>query len=98
MRYPFSYEVIVIDTLRTPHTPNHYFKECGMGLAENFTNAMEYIEDYYGEDLVAVKNLELFEENDLIILSPKVIKNYSKGKYSGISCDAKGNPLKIQED
>jgi hypothetical protein len=69
-----------------------------MGLAENFTCAMEYIEDYYGEELIAVKHLELFEENELIILSPKVIKNYAKGKYSGIPCDAKGNPLKIQED
>ena len=88
MRYPFSYEAIIIDTL---HTPNSYFKECGMGLAENFTYAMEYIEDYYGEDLVAIKHLELYEEGNLIILSPKVIKNYAKGKYSGITCDAEGN-------
>lgn len=88
MRYPFSYEVIIIDTLHIPHS---YFKECGMGLAENFTNAMEYIEDYYGEDLIAVKHLELFEEGDLIILSPKVIKNYAEGKYSSIPCDEKGN-------
>ena len=94
MRYPFSYEVIIIDAFDT----SHYFKEYGMGLAENFTCAMEYIEDYYGEELIAVKHLELFEENELIILSPKVIKNYAKGKYSGIPCDAKGNPLKIQED
>ena len=83
MKYPFSYEAIVIDTL---HTPNSYFKECGMGLADNFTCAMEHIEDYYGEELVAVKHLELFEESDLIILSPKVIKNYAKGKYSRKPC------------
>jgi hypothetical protein len=94
MRYPFSYEVIIIDAFDT----SHYIKECGMGLADNFTDAMEYIEDYYGKELVAVKHLELFEDGDLIILSPKVIKNYTKGKYSGIPCDVNGNPLKIQED
>lgn len=94
MKYPFSYEVIIIDAFDT----TRYLKECGMGLADNFTCAMEHIEDYYGEELVAVKHLELFEDGDLIILSPKVIKNYAKGKYSSIPCDAKGNPLKIQED
>ena len=95
MRYPFSYEAIIIDTLSTP---NHYFKECGMGLAENFTEAIEYIENYYGEDLIAIKHLELFEESDLIILSPKVIKNYAKGKYAGVTCDKNGNLIEIQED
>jgi hypothetical protein len=94
MRYPFSYEVIIIDAFDT----SHYFKECGMGLAENFTEAMEYIEDYYGEELIAVKHLELFEENELIILSPKVIKNYAKGKYSGIPCDKNGDLIENQED
>ena len=94
MKYPFSYEVIIIDSFNT----SNYLKECGMGLADNFTDAMEYIEDYYGEDLIAVKNLELFEESELIILSPKVIKNYAKGKYSGIPCDVNGNPLENQED
>ena len=94
MKYPFSYELIIIDSFNT----SNYLKECGMGLADNFTDAMEYIEDYYGEDLIAVKNLELFEESNLIILSPKVIKNYAKGKYSGIPCDVNGNPLENQED
>lgn len=88
MRYPFSYEVIITDAY---DTSNHYLKECGMGLAESFTEAMEYIEDYYGEELVAIKHLELYEAGDLIILSPKVIKNYYKGKYSSIPCDADGN-------
>lgn len=93
MTYPFSYEAIIIDTLS-----NHYFKECGMGLAENFTEAIEYIENYYGEDLIAVKHLELFEESDLIILSPKVIKNYAKGKYAGVTCDKNGDLIENQED
>lgn len=94
MKYPFSYEVIIIDSFNT----SNYLKECGMGLADNFTDAMEYIEDYYGKELIAVKHLELFEDGDLIILSPKVIKNYAKGKYSGIPCDVNGNPLENQED
>ena len=59
---------------------------------------IQYIEDYYGKELIAVKHLELFEDGDLIILSPKVIKNYAKGKYSGIPCDVNGNPLENQED
>ena len=94
MKYPFSYEIIIIDSFNT----SNYLKECGMGLADNFTDAMEYIEDYYGEDLIAVKHLELFEESDLIILSPKVIKNYAKGKYAGIPCDVNGDLIENQED
>lgn len=94
MKYPFSYEVIIIDSFNT----SNYLKECGMGLADNFTDAMEYIENYYGEDLIAVKHLELFEKNDLIILSSKVIKNYVKGKYAGIPCDVNGDLIKNQED
>ena len=92
MKYPFSYEVIIIDSFNT----SNYLKECGMGLADNFTDAMEYIENYYGEDLIAVKHLELFEESDLIILSPKVIKNYAKGKYAGIPCDVNGDLIENQ--
>ena len=94
MRYPFSYEVIIINAFDT----SHYFKECGMGLAENFTEAIEYIENYYGEDLIAIKHLELFEESDLIILSSKVIKNYAKGKYAGVTCDKNGDLIENQED
>lgn len=94
MKYPFSYEVIIIDSFNT----SNYLKECGMGLADNFTDAMEYIENYYGEDLITVKHLELFEESDLIILSPKVIKNYAKGKYAGIPCDVNGDLIENQED
>ena len=95
MRYPFSYEVIITDAF---NTSNDYLKECGMGLTESFTKAMKYIEDYYGKDLVAVKHLELFEECELIVLSPKVIEKYCKGEYSGIPCDANGNLIKNQEN
>lgn len=35
-------------------------EECGLVYADNFTEAMRRIEDYYGDDLEAVKNLELY--------------------------------------
>ena len=95
MRYPFSYTVIVCDGL----TDNKYNLESGMGIAKSYTNAMKQIENYYGEDLVEVKGLTLYEENRLIIVPKRVIQDYEYDAenlcYPGVPCDIHGNILDV---
>lgn len=89
-KFPFSYTVVVCDGL----TDNKYNLESGMGVAKSFTNAMKQIEDYYGEDLVEVKGLTLYEENRLIIVPKRVIQEYEYNAenlcYPGVPCDIHG--------
>ena len=88
MIYPFSYEVILyIDT-------NSYTLECGMGFAENFSDAAKQIEDYYGSDIVSIKDIYLFEDSSLMIMPRDFIKQYKNISYvPATPCDADGYPL-----
>lgn len=97
MTYPFHYEVIVLDP--TNQTPKH-FRESGMGFCENYTEAMNHIENFYGDDLIAVKHLELLEENNLIILPKQYINDYVKDDFpfpTIIPCDINGKPYYREE-
>lgn len=47
-------------------------KECGLVYADNFTDAMKQIEDYYGKDLEAVKSLELYDAS-IFTFSPEML-------------------------
>lgn len=92
-KFPFSYKVIWFDEFSD--NPNFkYNKDCGMGFADSYTDAARQIEDYYGNDLVTIKELTLYEENSLIILDENVIKKYADDKYNITHpCDEKGNYL-----
>jgi hypothetical protein len=89
--YPFHYEVIAVDPLE-----NYTFRESGIGFCRSYTEAMIYIEKYYGEELIAVKHLELLEESDLIIMPKRYINEYVNDSFSypcEIKCDANGKVL-----
>lgn len=92
MNYPFHYEVIAVEPLE-----GYTFRESGIGFCQNHTEAMKYIEDYYGIDyLIAVKHLELLEESDLIIMPKRYINEYVNDNFSypcEIKCDANGKVL-----
>lgn len=47
-------------------------KECGLVYADNFTDAMKQIENYYGKDLEAVKSLELYDAS-IFTFSPEML-------------------------
>lgn len=90
MKSPFSYEVVI-----SAESSSKYNLECGMSLAESYTEAAKIIEDYYGIDLIRIKDLTLYEESPLIILPKKMIEAYEESNgfiYSEpIPCDEKGN-------
>lgn len=71
--YPYVYEVSYMNFLN--HEP---ISECGAGFAENFTDAVRCIEEYYEEDLLAIKYLTLGEENDIIFISKEMMKEIEK--------------------
>lgn len=52
-------------------------KECGLVYADNFTDAMKQIEDYYGKDLEAVKSLELYDAS-IFTFSPEMLPTIKK--------------------
>lgn len=92
---PFSYTVVIHNNYDENTNTNHYIRESGMGLAQSYAHAMEILENYYDMDLIAVKHLELFEENNVILLPEAVIRKYSTDDTFNLGepCDAQGNLL-----
>lgn len=52
-------------------------EECGLVYANNFTEAMRQIEDYYGKDLEAVKSIELYDSS-VFTFSPEMLPTIKK--------------------
>lgn len=91
--FPFSYKLIVYN-----ETEKTYSLCEGMGLCNSYTQAMQYIEDYYGENIVSIKNLELYEENNLILLPPSTIEQYVKtAGFFETPCSEDGTPISTEE-
>lgn len=69
--YPFYFKVKY-----SSEVDNADMTETGLGLAENYSEAMKIIENRYGNDIIAVERLELLETDTLITLPEEVCKNY----------------------
>lgn len=92
--YPFSYDVV--------YYIDGYCRESGVSFCENWQDAMKILERYYGEDLVEVKSLILYEENSTIPLPRSVIKKcmeepdtfFDNGSH--YPCDKYGNAVSVE--
>lgn len=84
--YPFSYEAVFYD-----EDDNEYRLEAGISLAENYTQAAQKIEDYYGDTLIIIKNLALYEESDIITLPKSVIAEYRNRRCENVSVKCNEN-------
>ena len=93
--YPFGFTVVIHDEYDPKTHTSTYRRESGMGLAQSYANAMEQLENYYGEDLIAVKHLELFADSSIILLPEHIIHDYANTDmgFKGELCDARGNLL-----
>ena len=93
--YPFGFTVVIHDEYDPKTHTSTYRRESGMGLAQSYANAMEQLENYYGEDLIAVKHLELFADSSIILLPELIIHEYANTNFGfkGEECDARGNLL-----
>ena len=92
--YPFSYDVV--------YYIDGYVRESGVSFCESWRHAMEILERYYGDDLVEVKSLILYEENITIPLPRSVIKKYMEDPEtffdngSHYPCDKWGNAVSVE--
>lgn len=89
MKYPFTYTIQGYNYER-----EEYYLESGIGLCESFADATNILEKRYGNELIAVKHLELYEENTVITL-PKgtfdeVIDCLESDESFEVKCDEKG--------
>ena len=93
--YPFGFTAVIHDEYDPKTHTSTYRRESGMGLAQSYANAMEQLENYYGEDLIAVKHLELFADSTIILLPEHIIHGYANTDmgFKGELYDARGNLL-----
>lgn len=91
--YPFGFTTVIYKEYDSETHTSIFCRESGMGLAESYAQAMVQLENYYGEDLIAVKHLELFADSSIIRLPEHIIHDYAKTEFGfdGEACDARGN-------
>lgn len=96
MKYPFTFTAIIND----PSVPSEFCRESGTGFCDSFTEAAKHIEDYYGEELITIKNLTLLEETSVIILPEETVKLYEETDYADYRtpCLINGNDPFIKDD
>ena len=90
MKYPFTYTVQGYDYSDT----EGYYLESGVGICESFTDAADILEKRYGNELIAIKHLELYEDSTVITL-PKgtfdeVVDCLESDECFEVKCDEKG--------
>lgn len=91
MKYPFTYTVQGYDC----HDTEEYYLENGVGICESFKDAADILEQRYGNELIAIKHIELYEENTVITL-PKgtfdeVVDCLESDECFEVKCDERGN-------
>ena len=96
--YPFAFTAVICGEYDHDLKRCTYTRETGMSFATDFSHAAKIVEEYFGTDLVALKNLEFFEENSILFLPDAVIDEYRDAydTYTPTYCDIKGNPINIE--
>lgn len=49
----------------------HSFEEAGFYPAKNFSEAVDYLEEFYGDELAVIKHLELLDTS-MVYMKPEV--------------------------
>ena len=87
MKYPFTYTVQGYDD-------ESEYLESGVSICESFVDAADILEKRYGNELIAIKHLELYEDSTVITL-PKgtfdeVVDCLNTNVVYQTKCDEKG--------
>lgn len=94
--YPFSYSAVCFTEIDPATGTSKYMCESGMGFCNSFADAVFIIAERYGDDLVCVKNLVLYEEDTVIPLPAEIIHNYATDMFhdnAQFRCDEFGVPF-----
>ena len=92
MKHPFTYMVVYYDYDENIKK-DKYFREAGIGFAENYAEAAHIVEEMYGEDLVRIINIFLMESSGLIRLPEEFINMIEDEAFKSIECDVNGKPI-----
>lgn len=94
--YPFSYSAVHYSGIDSTTNTSKYTCESGMGFCHSFAEATAIIAERYGDDLICIKDLTLYEEDTVILLSAETIHNYATDMFhdkSHFCCDEFGMPF-----
>lgn len=94
MKYPFTYAVIYYDYDET-NRKNKYFRETGIGFADNYAEAARMLEETFGEDLVRIVNIFLMESGDLMRLPEEYMFHIENDTIKPVECDEYGRSIPI---
>ena len=86
--FPFSFKVLGYN-----HEKKYYFTDTGFGIASSYAQAAKVVEEYFGDELISIKDLSLYEESSLILCSEEEIIKYKEDNYKEIKCDKEGEPI-----
>ena len=94
--YPFSYSAVYYSGIDSTTDTSKFMCESGMSFCDSFAEAASIIAEHYGEDLICIKDLTLYEEDGIILLSPETIHNYAIDPFhekTQFRCDEFGMPF-----
>ena len=94
--YPFSYSAVYYSGIDPATNISKYACESGMSFCDSFAEAASIITELYGDDLICIKDLTLYEENAVILLPAETIHNYATDPFHekvGFRCDEFGVPF-----
>lgn len=78
MTFPFSFRVIgYMDG------DNKYYEQSGMGICIGYADAAKQIEEFFGDELIAIKHIEIFEEHTLIPMPKEAINKLVEEYFYG---------------
>lgn len=94
--YPFSYSAVYYNGVDSETGASRYRCESGMGFCHSFAEAASIIAERYGDDLICIKDLTLYEEDAVILLPAETIHNYAIDVFHDSACfrcNEFGNPI-----
>lgn len=78
MKYPFSFIIRGYND-----GDDTYYEQCGMGICQSYTDAVNIIEQEFGDELMIIKHLELHESNELIFMPYEIMKRIVTEYFDG---------------
>lgn len=92
MTYPFSYTIQGFNGM-----DKKFYLENGIGFCGSFKEAADILEQRYGDELIAIKHIELYAENSVLPLTTNalevVINTIEQDDICEIPCNSKGERI-----
>lgn len=89
MSYPFYFKVLTYN-----YEEHKYFTMTGLGLCASWGDACDQMDREFGEELVSIEHLELFDNDNLIFLPEETCEKFANTEYPhvdfSVETDSKG--------